>query len=51
VKKVEGRVQKAAGDLTGSNKQKLKGTIKEAEGQAQETLGKAKDAVRKANNP
>jgi uncharacterized protein YjbJ (UPF0337 family) len=51
IKKAEGRIQKAGGDLTGSNEQKLKGTIKEAEGAAQENIGKAKDTIRKANQP
>ena len=47
-KKVEGRVQKAAGDLTGNSDQKLKGSMKEVEDTAQEKLGKAKDQVKKA---
>ena len=49
IKKTEGRIQMATGDLTGNDSQKVKGQIKEAKGKVQETIGKAKDEVRKAN--
>jgi uncharacterized protein YjbJ (UPF0337 family) len=47
-KKTEGRMQQAAGDLTGNENQKAKGQMKEAQGELQQGLGKAKDAIRKA---
>ena len=50
VKQVEGRVRKAVGDLTGDNKQKIKGTAKDMEGKVQEGWGRVKDGARTAKN-
>ncbi len=45
---VAGRIEKAAGDLTGNDKLKAKGTVKEAQGKVRTTVGEAKDAIKKA---
>jgi uncharacterized protein YjbJ (UPF0337 family) len=47
-KKTAGRIEQAAGDITGNDRTKAKGQVKEAEGAVQEGFGKAKDAIRKA---
>ena len=43
-----GRIENAAGELTGNENTKAKGAAKATEGHIQEGVGKAKDAVRKA---
>lgn len=47
-KQVEGKVQDAAGDVTGNTNDDVAGKAKQAEGKIQEGFGKAKDAVRDA---
>ncbi len=48
VKQAEGKVQDAAGDVTGNTDDDIAGKAKQAEGKVQEGFGKAKDAVRNA---
>jgi uncharacterized protein YjbJ (UPF0337 family) len=48
MKEVEGRLQQAKGDLTGSDKDRVEGGAKKTEGKVQNRVGKAKDAIRKA---
>lgn len=50
MKQVEGRVRKAAGDLTGDTDQNVKGTAKDIEGKVQEGWGRLKDGARTAEN-
>src|SRR6266849_1963810 len=46
MKKMEGRVQRKAGEWTGSKEDQLKGMGKETEGNMREGVGKMKDAGR-----
>ena len=46
MKEMEGRVQRKAGEWTGSKEDQLKGMGKEAEGDMQQGVGKMKDAGR-----
>jgi len=50
MKEVEGRVQRQAGEWSGSKKDQIKGMGKQAEGKVQEALGKMKDAGRDVIN-
>jgi uncharacterized protein YjbJ (UPF0337 family) len=45
-KDVAGRVERQAGEWTGSEEHQVKGAAKQAEGKVQNALGKAKDAMR-----
>ena len=47
-KEAAGRVEKAAGELTGNDHMKAKGQAKKTEGKVQNKVGKVKDAVRDA---
>lgn len=47
-KEVEGRVEQAAGDLTGSDRARADGAMKKTEGKVQNGFGKVKDNIRKA---
>ncbi len=47
-KDIAGRVQRQAGEWTGSEEDQAKGAIKQAEGKVQNTIGKVKDAGRDA---
>lgn len=47
-KEMEGRVEQAAGDLTGSDRARADGAAKKTEGKIQNTFGKVKDKVRDA---
>ncbi len=49
VKKVAGKVQDAKGDLTNDPSDDVKGKMKQVEGELQEQYGKAKSAVRNAD--
>ena len=49
-KDIAGRVQRQAGEWTGSEEDQLKGSLKQGEGKLQDALGKAKDAGRDAMN-
>ncbi len=49
IKKTEGRIEKAAGDVTGNDEMKAKGQIKEGMGKVQEAAGRTKDAIKKAD--
>ena len=42
-----GNVKQAAGKLTGNDRLKVDGALQERKGEAQQTVGKAKDAVKK----
>ena len=46
LKDIGGRVKRQAGEWTGDKDAQTKGTAKQAEGKIQNTVGKAKDAVR-----
>ena len=48
-KDVTGKVQQKAGELTGSEKQQIKGLKNQAEGKIQKGVGDVKDAVDDAN--
>lgn len=48
MKQAEGKVQDAAGDVTGNADDDVAGKAKQVEGKVQEGFGKAKDAVRDA---
>jgi uncharacterized protein YjbJ (UPF0337 family) len=41
-----GKVQEAAGQLTGNREQEAKGLVKQAEGKVQKAYGDAKDALK-----
>ncbi len=45
-KDIKGRVQRQAGEWTGSEEQQAKGTLKQAEGTIQNVAGQAKDTGR-----
>ncbi|MCD7107758.1 CsbD family protein [Rhizobium sp. DKSPLA3] len=47
-KEVKGTVKEAVGKLVGNERLEAEGKIDKAEGEAQSTLGKAKDAVKGA---
>lgn len=47
IKQFEGKVQRAKGNLTDSNRDKVAGAAKENEGNVEEGFGKAKDEARK----
>ncbi len=47
-KDVKGRIERQAGEWTGDEEAQTKGAMDQAEGKAQNALGKAKDAGRKA---
>jgi uncharacterized protein YjbJ (UPF0337 family) len=49
-KDVAGRVERQAGEWTGSEEHQAKGAMKQAEGKVQNIAGKAKDALRKSDN-
>ena len=44
-----GKVQEAAGELTGNREQEAKGILKQVEGQGQKALGDAKEIVKDAS--
>lgn len=46
-KDIAGRVQRQAGEWTGSNEEQAKGTARQAEGKIQNAWGNVKDAVKK----
>jgi uncharacterized protein YjbJ (UPF0337 family) len=50
-KDVAGKVQEKTGELTGSEKQQLKGIKNQAEGKLQKGVGDVKDAFRDADDP
>ena len=50
-KDIAGKVQEKTGELTGSEKQQIKGIKNQAEGTLQKGVGDVKDAVREANDP
>ncbi|WP_375463516.1 CsbD family protein [uncultured Methylobacterium sp.] len=45
-KELGGKVQGAAGDFVGSNRDSVEGRFREAQGKAQDTLGQVKDTLR-----
>jgi uncharacterized protein YjbJ (UPF0337 family) len=45
-KDIAGRVERQAGEWTGSEEHQVKGAAKQAEGKVQNAFGKAKDAMR-----
>jgi uncharacterized protein YjbJ (UPF0337 family) len=47
-KDIAGRIQREAGESTGDKEQKARGIGKQAEGKAQNTAGKVKDAAKHA---
>jgi len=49
-KDVAGRVERQAGEWTGSEEHQAKGAMKQAEGKVQNIAGKVKDAIRKSDN-
>lgn len=49
LKTVAGKVQSQAGELVGSNEQRLKGASKQAQGKAQKLTGDLQQAVHDAN--
>ena len=51
LKRAEGQIQKAVGDLTDNPKLKAKGTVNKLSGSVQESVGHLKDAARSANKP
>ena len=48
-KDIAGRIERQAGEWTGSEEAQAKGAAKQAEGKIQNAFGKAKDALRKPN--
>ena len=48
-KDIAGRVERQAGEWTGSEEHQVKGAAKQVEGKVQNTVGKAKDALKKSN--
>jgi uncharacterized protein YjbJ (UPF0337 family) len=48
-KDIAGRVERQAGEWTGSEETQAKGAAKQVEGKIQNAFGKAKDALRKQN--
>lgn len=51
VKDVAGKAQQELGELTGSDKQQIKGLKNQAEGKIQKGVGDVKEAVDDANDP
>lgn len=49
-KEAAGRVQKAAGELTGSDKHRAEGEMKKNEGKAQKAVGDVKHGIKKATD-
>ena len=47
-KDIAGRVERQAGEWTGSEEHQVKGAMKQAEGKVQNIAGKAKDQLKKA---
>lgn len=45
-KDIAGRIERQAGEWTGSEEHQVKGTARQAEGKVQNIAGKAKDALR-----
>lgn len=50
LKTAEGKIQQAAGKITGSEKQQAKGLLKQATGKTQKNYGDAKEIVKDATN-
>lgn len=50
VKDAAGKVQRKAGEATGSNKQQAKGMAKQAEGKMQKAAGDMKDSAVKSSS-
>ncbi len=48
VKDIAGRAERQAGEWSGSKEHQAEGALKQAEGKAQNTVGKVKDAARDA---
>ena len=48
-KDIAGRAQRQVGEWTGDEEAQVKGTMKQAEGKVQNTVGKIKDAAKKAD--
>ncbi len=48
-KDIAGRVERQAGEWTGSEEHQVKGAAKQVEGKVQNTVGKAKDALKKSS--
>jgi uncharacterized protein YjbJ (UPF0337 family) len=46
---VKGKLQEAAGELTGNREQEAKGILKQVEGKGQKALGDAKEIVKDAS--
>lgn len=49
-KDIAGRVERQAGEWTGSEEHQVKGAAKQAEGKIQNAVGKAKDALKRPSN-
>lgn len=49
-KDIAGRVERQVGEWTGNTETQVKGAAKQAEGKVQNAFGKAKDAVKDAND-
>ncbi len=49
-KDIAGRVERQAGEWTGSEEHQAKGAMKQAEGKVQNIAGKAKDRLKKAES-
>ena len=49
-KDLAGRVERQAGEWTGSEEHQVKGTAKQAEGKVQEAVGKVKDALKRPSD-
>ncbi len=49
-KDIAGRVERQAGEWTGSEEHQVKGAMKQAEGKVQNIAGKAKDRLHKAED-
>ncbi len=47
-KDIAGRVERQAGEWTGSEEHQVKGAMRQAEGKVQNIAGKAKDRLKKA---
>jgi uncharacterized protein YjbJ (UPF0337 family) len=50
IKDIAGKAQEKAGDLTGSEKQQIKGLKNQAEGKIQKGVGDVKDAFKDADD-
>jgi uncharacterized protein YjbJ (UPF0337 family) len=49
-KDVAGRVERQAGEWSGSERHQVKGAAKQAEGKLQHTLGKARERLERSEN-